>query len=186
MEIVPGTLHNAHVVSDQPIIPEVLPPETDLPPELEALDHLAKLLDEAIEIPGTGKRIGLDPVAGLVPGLGDAIGAALSTWIIMGGLRHRVPARKIGRMIVNVLLDAGLGTIPLLGDVFDALFHQNVSNVKILLDHRRSDKPPRSLREVMAIGVAIFLVLLTISLGSTILMIWLLLKLAAALGPAGN
>ena len=172
-------------MNDRPIIPEVLPPETDLPPELEALDQLAKLLDEAIEIPGTGKKIGLDPIAGLVPGVGDAIGAALSTWIIMGGLRHRVPARKIGRMIVNVLIDAGLGTIPLLGDLFDALFHQNVSNVKILLDHRRSDKPPRSLREVAVIGIAIFLVLLAIRLGSTILMIWGLLELASTLAPVG-
>lgn len=169
-------------MNDRPIIPEVLPPETELPPELEALNRLARLLDEAIEIPGTGKRVGLDPIAGLLPGVGDAIGAALSTWIIVGALRHRVPAGKICRMIVNVLIDTGLGTIPFVGDLFDALFHQNVSNMKVLLDHRRSEKPPRSLREVAAIGILIFLALLGISLGSTILMIWMVLKLVAALG----
>ncbi len=171
-------------MSDRPIIPEVLPPETELPPDLETLERLAQLLDEAIEIPGTGRRVGLDAAAGLIPGIGDAIGAALSTWIVVGALRHRVPARRIGQMIANVLIDTTLGTIPFVGDLFDAFFHQNMSNMKILLDHRRGDKPPRSLQEVALIGGGIFLGLLTASIASTFLMLWLLLKLAIMLGAS--
>lgn len=174
-----------HLVSDhRPIIPEVLPPESELTPDLVAMEQLARLLDEAIEIPGTGKKIGLDAVTGLLPGLGDAIGAALSSWIIIGGLRHRVPARKIVRMIFNVLIDMGLGTVPILGDLFDALFHQNVGNMKILMDHRRTDKPPRGWKEIRGLGLLIFLLLLVVSLGITIGTIMLIVKISQLMGGA--
>jgi hypothetical protein len=147
------------------------------------MQQVAKLLDEAIEIPGTGRKVGLDAAAGLLPGLGDAIGAALSTWIIVGGLRHRVPGRKIVRMILNVLIDTGLGTVPVVGDLFDAFYHQNTGNMRILLDHRNSDKPPRTWKEIRWIGVLIFLFLLTVSIGLTIGMIVLIVRLASMLAP---
>ena len=166
-------------MSGKPIIPEVLSPEGDLPPDLVALKHLATILDEAIEIPGTGKKVGLDAATGLVPGLGDAVGAALSTWIIVGGLRHRVPPRKILRMIMNVLIDMGLGVVPVLGDLFDAFYHQNVGNMRILLDHRRPDKPPRTWKQIGVIGTLIFLLLLAVSIGVTVGTIVLILKVAS-------
>jgi len=164
------------------IIPEVLPPEEDLPPDLLALEQLARLLDEAVEIPGIRKKVGLDAMTGLVPGLGDAVGAALSAWIIIGGLRHRVPARKILRMIVNVLVDLGLGSVPVIGDVFDAFFHQNTSNVQILLHNRRRDESPRSWRQIGLIGALVFLLLLGASLGVTIGVVLLIVKLTTLLG----
>ncbi len=171
-------------VNTRPIIPEVLPPERELPPDIQALEQIARILDEAVEVPGTGKRVGLDAAAGLVPGIGDAIGAALSTWIIIGGLRHRVPSRKIIRMIVNVLIDSGLGAVPIVGDLFDAFYHQNVGNLKILIDHRRSDAPPRSWKEIGWIGLLIFLLLLVVSLGVTIGTIMIIVKIAGAIGGA--
>jgi len=167
------------VTDRKTIIPEVLPPEESLPQDLRALEQLAHLLDEAVEIPGLRKKVGLDAAAGLIPGLGDAIGAALSAWIILGGLRHRVPARKVLRMIVNVLVDLGLGSVPVVGDLFDAFFHQNVSNVQIVLQHRRRDKPPRSMREVSLIGLIVFLLLLAASLAVTAAVIVAIVKIAA-------
>jgi hypothetical protein len=170
-------------VSDRrTIIPEVLPPQRDLPPDLAALEQFARLLDEAVEIPGTGRKVGIDAVTGLLPGLGDAIGAAMSAWIIIGGLRHRVPARKIGRMILNVLVDTGLGAIPLVGDLFDAFYHQNVGNMRILLDHRQAGTPPRAWKEIGVIAVLVFFLLLSASLVVTIGMIVLILKIVASLG----
>jgi len=86
-------------------------------------------------------------------------------------------------MIGNVLLDLGLGSVPIVGDLFDALFHQNVSNVQIVLAHRRKDKPPRTVREVGLIGLIVFLILLVASLSVTVAVILAIVKIAALVSP---
>src|SRR5260221_12689870 len=80
-------------------IPEVIEPDEKLPADLVALRHFARLMDEAVPIPGMKKRIGLDAGLSLIPGVGGVIGAGLSTWIIVGALRHRVPLIPIGRVV---------------------------------------------------------------------------------------
>src|SRR5512143_2382451 len=100
------------------LVPEVVDDRT-LPADLQALVRLARLLDQALPIPGTSRRVGLDPILGLIPGLGDVVSAALSLAIVHGALRHRVPGRKVARMVWNVLLDAVAGSVPVLGDLFD-------------------------------------------------------------------
>jgi hypothetical protein len=131
-------------------VPEVVD-EEPLPPDLQALVRLARLLDAAVGIPGTKRRVGLDPLLGLVPGIGDAISMVLSLSIVHGALRHRVPGSKVGRMVCNLLLDASVGSVPLLGDLFDALFTANTSNVKLLLAHRDRTRAPRTSGEVAGI-----------------------------------
>lgn len=125
-------------------IPEVLEPDALLPRDLLALRKLATLLDAAVSIPGTRRKIGLDAGLGLIPGVGDAIGAALSAWILVGAIRHRVPAGKIARMAVNVLIDLGVGSIPIIGDIFDFFFQENVLNLQLLMQHRDRAQRPRS------------------------------------------
>src|SRR3989442_15502527 len=98
------------------IVPEIIEPDEKLPRDLVAVRRFAFLLDEAVPIPGTTRRIGLDGAIGLVPGVGDVVGALLSTWIIIGALRHRVPLTKVVRMVINVLIDMVIGAIPLFGD----------------------------------------------------------------------
>jgi hypothetical protein len=159
---------------ERPIIPEVVEPDEKLPRDLVALRKFAYLMDEAVGIPGTGHRIGLDAAIGFVPGIGDLIGALLSTWIIIGGLRHRVPLRKIIRMVVNVLLDMLVGEIPIFGDIFDIAFEENLMNMRLLLAHRDRSRPPRSFA---AIGFATFLILAFIT-GIGIVMIILLIAVA--------
>jgi hypothetical protein len=140
-----GGLHNVQRVSAQNvIIPEVFEPDEKLPRDLVALRKFAVLMDEAVAIPGTSRRIGLDAGLGFIPGIGDAIGALLSTWIIIGALRHRVPFLHIVRMVINVLIDLVIGEIPLLGDLFDIAFEENVMNLKLLMRHRDRSRPPRS------------------------------------------
>jgi hypothetical protein len=78
---------------DKVHIPEVIEPDEKLPADLVALRKFAFYMDEAFTIPGTRIRLGVDALLGLMPGVGDIIGAMLSTWIIAGALRHRVPAR---------------------------------------------------------------------------------------------
>ena len=99
---------------------------------LKQVDDLAWLLDNSISIPFINYRIGLDAVIGLIPGLGDAAGLILSSFIVLQALRLRVPRAVLMRMIANTVMEALVGLIPLLGDLFDATFKANVRNVRLL------------------------------------------------------
>src|ERR1700680_3100407 len=118
------------------IVPEVIEPDEKLPRDLVALRKFAILMDEAVRIPGTKRRIGLDAGIGFIPGFGPFIGGLLSLWIIIGALRHRVPMFHVSRMVINVLIDMVIGDVPILGDIFDLLFEENVINFKMLLRYR--------------------------------------------------
>src|SRR6478672_7629759 len=96
---------------------------------------LAKLLDNSIGIPGTGWKIGFDPIVGLIPGIGDLIGAVLSGYIILEAARAEVPSFTLARMLMNVGIDTLLGAVPALGDVFDAAWKSNMKNVALLERH---------------------------------------------------
>ncbi|HUJ15583.1 MAG TPA: DUF4112 domain-containing protein [Thermoanaerobaculia bacterium] len=137
------------------IIPEVIEPDEKLPRDLVALRRFAHFMDEAVPIPGTTRRIGFDAAIGFIPGFGDAVGAILSTWIIIGALRHRVPLLHVARMIVNVLLDLAVGAIPLFGDIFDIAFEENVMNLKLLLRHRDRSRAPRTFAAIAFVAALI-------------------------------
>ena len=165
-------MHNLGDMGNKVIIPEVVPPERPLSSDLEALRNVARLLDEAIAVPGTRRRVGLDAALGVVPWLGDVVGALMSAWILAGAVRHRVPKRKIARMVLNVFADLVIGAIPVAGDLFDALFPQNVSNVKMLLDHRDANLPPRSWREIALAATAIVTTMLIVGIGAIAAIAW--------------
>lgn len=96
---------------------------------------LAKLLDDSIPIPGTPWKIGFDPIVGLIPGIGDVIGAVLSGYIVLEAVRAEVPTFTLVRMLVNVGIDTLLGAVPAVGDVFDAAWKSNLMNVALLERH---------------------------------------------------
>ncbi len=95
------------------------------------LRRLAWLLDDAILLPG-GYRVGIDGILGLVPGLGDALGLAASTWILLHARSFGVPRIVMARMLGNVLLDAAIGAIPVVGDLFDFAFKANRRNIGLM------------------------------------------------------
>jgi hypothetical protein len=142
------------------LIPEVVESDSEIPRDLVALRRFAVLMDAAVPIPGTRRRIGLDAAIGFVPGVGDAIGAALSAWVVVGALRHRVPTPRVMKMVWNILLDVALGSIPILGDLFDLFFEENIANVEILIRARDRTRPPRTLRGIA--GAAILVVALIV------------------------
>src|SRR5258706_7463923 len=144
-------------------IPEVLEPDEKLPPDLVVLRRFAYFMDEAVRIPGTKKRVGLDAGLSLIPGVGEIIGALLSAWIIVGALRHRVPFPRIFRMVVYVLLDMTLGSIPIAGTIFDWLFEENVINLNALILHRDRTRPPRSFAAIAGAAVGVFVIILGVS-----------------------
>src|SRR5215831_8882023 len=104
---------------------------------IQRLRTLAWLLDSAIVLPG-GFRIGLDPLIGLIPGLGDAIGVAFSAYIVIEAANLGAPLSVVLRMIGNVLLDGLVGSIPIAGDLFDFAFKANLRNIA-LLEHYHFD-----------------------------------------------
>jgi hypothetical protein len=99
--------------------------------------RLSALLDNAIRIPGTDLRIGLDPILGaLLPELGDALTGVLALSLLGVAFRQRVPKLVMARMLINVAFDALLGAIPLFGDVFDFAFKANEKNLALIERHR--------------------------------------------------
>lgn len=93
---------------------------------------LARLLDDLIRIPGTNVGIGLDPIIGLIPGVGDMVGGLMSSYILLVAAREGVPASVLTRMLGNIALDSVLGVVPVLGDLFDVGMKSNRRNVDLL------------------------------------------------------
>lgn len=163
-------------------IPEVIEPDEKLPRDLVALRKFARIMDEAFPLPGTNIRVGLDAVIGLIPGIGDVVGGVLSTWIVAGALRHRVPARIIARMVLNICIDLLFGAVPVAGDVFDFLFEENMRNMRLLELHRDRRRPPRSTTQIAFVAVLILGFIITVALlmvaGIVALVLWLIAQRA--------
>jgi Domain of unknown function (DUF4112) len=120
-------------------------------------------MDEAIRIPGTNIRIGLDALLGLLPGGGDVAAGVFSGLIILQAARAGAPAPVLGRMLGNVLLDVVVGSIPLLGDVFDVAWRANSRNVRLL--EAWLDRPTATRRaSAFTVGGILLLLLLVVAL----------------------
>jgi hypothetical protein len=133
-----------------------------------SLARLAWILDSSIPIPGLGWRIGVEALLGLVPGVGDALGVGLSAWIVFQAWRLGVPRGVLARMLGNVALEAAVGVVPVLGDLFDMGWKANVRNVRLLEAHLV--RPRRAALEGRLFVVAVLaalagLVLLSLALG---------------------
>ena len=102
--------------------------------KLLRLKRLSHNLDEAFTIPGTERKIGIDPITGLIPGGGDLIGGALSIYIMHAGIRMGMPRSVIIQMFGNIALEFIIGCIPIIGDLFDAMWKSNQRNVKLIED----------------------------------------------------
>ena len=105
------------------------------PQELSRLDRLAFWLDNAVRIPGTNIRVGLDGFLGLIPGVGDVAASLMSFYIISKAIGARLPLPVIGAMVGNVVLELLVGSIPLLGDIFDFAWKANTKNVALIKQH---------------------------------------------------
>lgn len=98
---------------------------------LARMRFLSRLLDNSILLPG-GYRIGLDPIIGLVPAVGDFVAATLSFWLIYDAARLGVSKRTLARMTMNVLVESVVGSVPVLGDLLDAVWKANARNMDLV------------------------------------------------------
>jgi uncharacterized protein DUF4112 len=103
-------------------------------PRLERMRFLANLLDTCIILPG-GYRIGIDPILGLIPGVGDVLGVGLSLYLVREASKLGVPKWIVMRMLGNIALEGLIGFVPVLGDIFDAAFKANVRNLRLIELH---------------------------------------------------
>ena len=122
--------------------------------------RIARLLDSALRIPGTNIRFGLDAVVGLIPGLGDAAGAALAAYLVLLAARIGAPAAVILRMLGNVAVDAIAGAVPVLGDLFDIGWKANLRNVALLERYLDAPGEVHAASRAMLAGVLAALVVL--------------------------
>ncbi len=102
---------------------------------LHRLRSLAHILDNAIPIPGTPYRVGIDPIVGLLPGGGDLVMAAFSVYIVWESARLGLPRSTVTRMVSNLVFDTVIGSVPVAGDLFDVTWKANSKNVRLLEAH---------------------------------------------------
>ena len=128
----------------------------DVHPRLQRLRRLAWLLDRSI--PLGPYRIGLDPLLGLIPGMGDALGAGMSIIILYDAARLGTPVHVLVRMILNVLVELVIGSIPILGDLFDFAWqanHRNLALVERHFDPVRAERPAKRIATAIAVVAAL-------------------------------
>ena len=107
--------------------------------ESKVLDKLVSLMDSAIKIPGTNIRFGLDALIGLIPGAGDATSLLISGGLILMMAKKGITTKLAAQMLVNVAIDYVVGSVPLLGDLFDVGFKANERNLKLLKDYHKTE-----------------------------------------------
>jgi hypothetical protein len=117
---------------------------------------VAQWMDELIRIPGTNIRIGLDPIIGLFPGVGDFLASSVGLVTVTEGVRTGVPVPVLFRMAFNVLINDAIGTIPGIGDVFSAFFKSNSRNLKLINQWKSGNEA--AVRRSGRIFLAVFLV----------------------------
>lgn len=104
-------------------------------PAIAHVESMATWMDSRFTIPGTNIKFGFDALIGLIPGAGDFATLLISGYMVSILAKNGASGFVLARMALNVLIDALLGSIPLLGDIFDVAFKANIRNVKLLREH---------------------------------------------------
>jgi hypothetical protein len=102
---------------------------------LRRVKFVAQLMDDAVTIPGTNKGIGLDSLVGLLPVSGDIVTGAVSLYGVAEAIRAGADRGVVAKMLFNIVVDVGVGSIPVLGDIFDVFWKSNVKNADLFEKH---------------------------------------------------
>jgi len=159
---------------------EVLPPEEkDKRARLEPLFRwVAIVMDELIALPNSKVKFGLDPLIGLIPGIGDTASAIVSALVLIQATRRGLPKILLARMSLNILINEIVGIIPGLGDAFSFWFKSNKRNYELLLAHTAEARRARASDWVFVVAV---LVILFVVVATGILVSLLVLRAIAQL-----
>lgn len=135
---------------------------------------IAEWLDSRFTIPGTKIKVGIDPIIGLVSGIGDLAGASLSVYFMFYATRLGAKSSVLVRMFVNILADLTIGAIPILGDIFDVAWKANLRNAKLL--EKLEENPDRLETESTALMWLLFIVLVAILIAVIIVIGWAVIE----------
>lgn len=136
-------------------------PERELP---AALTNFTDLMDQRFLIPGTNIRFGIDSIIGLIPGAGDWIGGLAALYLPVYAASRNVSAPVIFRMFINILIDIGIGSVPLLGDIFDVIWKANLKNARLLDEYHEDSKKTHAKSQWLIWALVGFFVLVIILL----------------------
>jgi Domain of unknown function (DUF4112) len=139
---------------------------------LELLRRWARIFDSAFRIPGTNITFGLDPILGLIPGIGDLTSPVLALFMIWHAAKLRVPKVVIARMVLNALIDAVAGTVPVIGDLFDFGWKASAWNLALLERHAMPGTPARRGDWIFVVACLAFVVIA--ALLPIVTIVWLL------------
>lgn len=128
--------------------------EPKTPQELEWVAKITDLMDNSFRVPVLGIRFGLDPILGLIPGLGDATSFTISALLVLSMIRKGASGMLALKMVGNIIIDLIIGGIPLIGDIFDFVNKANRRNLKLMTEHYEQGKHKGSaLPALVLIGV---------------------------------
>jgi hypothetical protein len=150
-----------------------------------SLDRLSHLLDGLFRIPGTTWRFGLDAIVGLIPGVGDAATSLASFYILAAGVRYRVPKVTLLRMGMNIGLDFLLGSVPVVGDLFDFAWKSNEMNMELIRKRatvKSADEAKQGRKSDWLFVGLIILILVGLLIGSVFLAVYVLKVIGQAIG----
>jgi len=144
--------------------------------DLVVVRGLAKLLDEAITIPGTNRKIGLDAILGLIPGVGDIGSSAVGGYILLVASKLGVPPVVMWRMLLNLGVDAMIGLIPFAGDLLDVGFKANTKNAKLLTQALAEPQETRrsSRWALLSLGLGFVAITTASVVGAALLVRWII------------
>jgi hypothetical protein len=145
---------------------------------LRALRQVARLLDSAFQLPGLPYRFGLDPIIGLVPGIGDLVSPLFTIGLLWQAQDLGLPRVVQLRMLGNVAIDAVVGAVPLLGDLFDFAWKSNDMNMALLEAHASEERSPTAGDWFF---VAVLSVLTLVLAALPVLVLWLLVSMLSGL-----
>jgi len=137
---------------------------------------LAEWLDQRFTIPGTSIKIGLDPILGLIPGIGDAIANLAGSAILLIAAQYQVPKIVLLRMGSNVALNAIIGAIPVFGDVFSIWFRSNAKNAQLLERYVSAEERASTFGNWIFV-IAVIGGIILLSIGILIATAWLIQQL---------
>ena len=131
---------------------------------LELIKRISYILDSAIPIPGTKYRVGLDPIIGLIPGIGDALTSLVSSYIVLSGMQMNVSRWTLVRMVFNIMIESVVGIVPVVGDVFDAYWKSNERN-RVLLEASMDNPKAKAVDKIFVASVLLALVFVLVLTG---------------------
>ena len=143
----------------------------------QKISKLVWLLDECISLPG-GYRIGLDGILGLVPGVGDIATSGISSFLIYKAYKQNVPKLIMFKMLINIILDTVLGSVPFVGDLFDFAWRSNTKNAYLLEEYRND---PAQVYKRSAAATGLFSLIIIFIVAFCMISVYLLIKLISHL-----